>query len=209
MGERIRALRKKKKMTQEELGNLIGVKKAAIQKYEKGIVRNIKRDSLIKIADCFDTSVEYLLGIETPENAYKAEFFDMVNVPLLACVSAGTGAFADSSNNLAIGYEPVPREDLSEGDDYVFLRVSGDSMYPIFMEGDLALVRCQSSVDSGAYAVVMIDGENGVIKRVVYGRHFIELQSINPLYAPRRFEGRDVERIRIFGAVKEVKRKFR
>ena len=207
-GMRIKKLRLSRGMTQEELGNLIGIKKAAIQKYEKGTVKNIKRASLIKLADFFDTTVEYLLGIDAPKNSTPADFSNLVSVPVLASVSAGMGVFADSANNLAIGYEPVLQEDLSGGGDYVFLRVTGDSMYPIFMEGDLVLVRCQSSVDSGAYGVVMIDNDSGVIKRVIYGNNFIELQSVNPMYAPRRFEGVETERIRIFGVVKEVKRKF-
>lgn len=49
-GERIKMLRKEHNLTQEELGAKIGVQKAAIQKYEKGTVKNIKRDSLIKLA---------------------------------------------------------------------------------------------------------------------------------------------------------------
>ena len=81
-------------------------------------------------------------------------------------------------------------------------------MYPLFMEGDLVLIRIQSSVDSGSYAVVTIDNDDGVIKRIVYGKDFIELQSVNPMYPPRRFEKEDVTRIRVFGVVKEVKRKF-
>ena len=89
-----------------------------------------------------------------------------------------------------------------------FLRVVGDSMYPLFMEGDLVLVRCQSSVDSGSYAVVMIDEEDGVVKKIVYGPDFIELHSINPMYPVRRFENEDVTRIRVFGLVREIKRKF-
>ena len=42
-GERIKMLRKEHNLTQEELGAKIGVQKAAIQKYEKGTVKNIKR----------------------------------------------------------------------------------------------------------------------------------------------------------------------
>ena len=52
-GERIKMLRKEHNLTQEELGAKIGVQKAAIQKYEKGTVKNIKRDSLIKLAHRF------------------------------------------------------------------------------------------------------------------------------------------------------------
>lgn len=207
-GERIKKLRKEHHMTQEELGNIIGVKKAAIQKYEKGTVQNIKRASLLKLAEVLDTTPEYLLGWDKPDNVIEVNIEDLVNIPILASVSAGMGTLADSINSHAIGYETASKHDLSAGDKYVFMRVTGDSMYPIFIEGDLVLVRVQESVDSGSYAVVIIDDCDGVIKRVVYGKDFVELHSVNPMYAPRRFEGKELERIRIFGLVKECKRKF-
>lgn len=205
-GERLKQLRKEHKLTQEELGTKIGVQKAAIQKYEKGTVTNIKKESLIKLAQVLDTTPEYILGWDDiPSNLEPVEKVDFVNVPVIGRVAAGTTCFAD---NDIIDYEPVLKSSVRGSEEYAFLRVVGDSMYPVFMEGDLVLVRCQKSVDSGSYAVVVIDDEDGVIKKVVYGDDFIELQSINPMYPPRRFEGRNVERIRVFGLVREIKRKF-
>lgn len=49
IGDKIRAARLAKGMTQEELGELVGVKKSAIAKYESGRVVNIKRSTLQKI----------------------------------------------------------------------------------------------------------------------------------------------------------------
>lgn len=205
-GERIKQLRKKHNLTQEELGAKIGVKKAAIQKYEKGTVKNIKRDSLIALAKYLDTTPEYLLGWEdTPSNALLTDESEFVMIPIIGRVAAGLSCFAETN---ITDYEPVQKNNITSGEQYAFLRVVGDSMYPMFMEGDLVLVRCQTSVDSGSYAVVTIDGEDGVVKKIVYGSDFIELQSINPMYPPRRFEGEEVMRIRVFGLVKEIKRKF-
>lgn len=205
-GERIKMLRKEHNLTQEELGAKIGVQKAAIQKYEKGTVKNIKRDSLLKLAQILGTTPEYLLGWdETPSNIEPINDSEFVMIPIIGRVAAGISCFAE--NNI-VDYEPVLKSDVRDGEQYSFLRVVGDSMYPVFMEGDLVLVRCQSSVDSGSYAVVTIDGEDGVIKKVVYGKDFIELQSINPMYPPRRFEKEEVLRIRVFGLVREIKRKF-
>jgi len=62
MGERIRMLRESLHMTQEELGEKIGVKKAAVNKYETGDVENIKRSSLFVMAELFGVSPSYLLG---------------------------------------------------------------------------------------------------------------------------------------------------
>ena len=205
-GERIKQLRKEHKLTQEELGRVIGVQKAAIQKYEKGTVTNIKKESLLKLAEVLDTTPEYILGWDGAVTGLDpVSPSDFVKVPVIGRVAAGIRCFAETN---IVDYESVLKSDIRGNEQYAFLRVVGDSMYPMLMENDLVLVRCQTSVDSGSLAVVIVDDEDGVIKRVVYGDDFIELQSINPMYPPRRFEGRDVLRIRVFGLVKEVKRKL-
>lgn len=58
-GEKIKAARLSKGMTQAELGELLGVQKSAIAKYESGRVVNIKRSTLKKISD--------ILGIRPSE----------------------------------------------------------------------------------------------------------------------------------------------
>ena len=120
-------------------------------------------------------------------------------------VSAGLGRYAQDN---VVGYIFEDRVGVGSEEDYVYLKVVGDSMYPEFKDGDLVLVKCQPVVDSGCYGVVMVDDELGVVKRIIYGGGFIELQSVNPMYPPRRFEGEDMERIRVFGLVKGMKRVF-
>lgn len=51
IGAKIKAARLAKGMTQEELGEILGVQKSAIAKYESGRVVNIKRSTLKKISD--------------------------------------------------------------------------------------------------------------------------------------------------------------
>lgn len=130
---------------------------------------------------------------------------DRVAIPLLGEVAAGMGSYA--SDNI-VGYIFEDKASVGSGDEYAYLKVVGDSMYPEFKAGDLVLVKCQPTVESGSYAIVMVDDELGVVKRVIYGNEFIELQSVNPMYPPRRFEGEAVSRIRIFGVVKGMKRVF-
>ena len=62
----------------------------------------------------------------------------------------------------------------------------------------------QTSVDSGSVAVVLLDGDEGLVKKVFYGADWIELHSINPMYPPVRFDGPDVMRIQVVGLVKKV-----
>lgn len=69
IGEKIRAARQAKGMTQEELGAILGVQKSAIAKYESGRVVNIKRSTLKKISD--------ILGIPPFELIYGEEHRQM------------------------------------------------------------------------------------------------------------------------------------
>ena len=54
IGIKIKTARQAKGMTQEELGEILGVQKSAIAKYESGRVVNIKRSTLKKISDVLD-----------------------------------------------------------------------------------------------------------------------------------------------------------
>ena len=165
------------------------------------------QEKLFILGNALNVSEAWLMGYDVPmqtespvpSNTYPLDDIKFVNVPVIGSVAAGTGCLAD---NEIIGYEPTDYDDVKDGQEYRYLTVKGDSMYPKFEEGDLVLVRCQSSVDSGSYAVVLIDDEEGVIKKIVYGPNFIELHSINPMYPVRRFENENVLRIRVFGLVR-------
>lgn len=70
MPERIRQMRLEHQMTQEELANKLGLQKSAIAKYENGRVTNVKRSTIQKMAEIFDCSPAWLMGLdkEVPDN---------------------------------------------------------------------------------------------------------------------------------------------
>lgn len=72
-GEILKQLRIQKGLTQEELGNLVGLKKAAINKYESGKVENIKRSTIQKFSDIFNVSPAIIMGWSSTEE------YDIVN----------------------------------------------------------------------------------------------------------------------------------
>lgn len=61
VGERIKELRKGLNLTQEELANLLGVKKVSVQKYENGGI-NPKTETLEKLGEIFNVSPSYIMG---------------------------------------------------------------------------------------------------------------------------------------------------
>lgn len=66
IGEKIKAARLAKGMTQEELGAILGVQKSAIAKYESGRVVNIKRSTLKKISDVLNIRPSELIFEASP-----------------------------------------------------------------------------------------------------------------------------------------------
>ncbi|MBS5583746.1 MAG: helix-turn-helix transcriptional regulator [Clostridium sp.] len=62
-GNRLKTLRIKKKLTQQQLADLLGLTKSVISAYENGL-RYPAYDVLIKIARIFKVSTDFLLGVE-------------------------------------------------------------------------------------------------------------------------------------------------
>ena len=69
IGKKIKEARKAKNMTQEELGNIVGVQKSAIAKYDSGRVVNIKRSTLQKIASALNIRPSELVFEESPKDS--------------------------------------------------------------------------------------------------------------------------------------------
>jgi repressor LexA len=62
IGQKIKAARLQKGFTQEELGKIMGVQKAAVAKWESGRVVNIKRSVLVKISEVLEIPPYELIG---------------------------------------------------------------------------------------------------------------------------------------------------
>lgn len=75
IGDRIRELRILNKMSQEELGSRVGVHRAAIQKYESGVVKNIPLSTIETFANIFDVSPSYLAGWNENSNETSKELY--------------------------------------------------------------------------------------------------------------------------------------
>lgn len=97
-GERLKQLRKEKKLTQTELGNKINVTKVSISGYESGN-RSPDTDTLQRLADFFEVSTDYLLG-RTDTTALTAQEKD----------EAAFQAFANDPE-LNVFYKELPKSD--------------------------------------------------------------------------------------------------
>lgn len=88
MGSRIKKLREERRMTQEELGKILGVQKSAVAKYENGKVSNMKRSSIKKLADFFGVSSAYILGYSEQQILKQAIKVDTLSAEEISLVEA-------------------------------------------------------------------------------------------------------------------------
>ena len=208
--ERLLEAMKAKGITQAELCKRTGIGKSAMSQYMSGKF-NPKQTRTYLIATALNVSIPWLMGADVPmEDNAKTVIHPLSNDnvfmrPLYDSVAAGLGVPAV---NQIVSYIPTYINNVSEKDKYIWVRVEGDSMFPKIENGDKILIRLQDSVDSGQIGVVLIDGEEAVVKKINYGDNWIELESFNPYYPPRRFEGSDVQQIRVVGLVREVSKEL-
>lgn len=124
--------------------------------------------------------------------------FCMVQVPVLGTIKAGYNLLAEQQ---IIDYEYVHSDWVKDGE-YFFLVVTGDSMIDEgIKEGYRVLVRRQDFVEQGKLAVVLINGDEGTLKRVFYQDKMVILQSSNSKIPPRL---EPIENVRIQGQVMKV-----
>ena len=196
---RIRKQRIRLGISLQELSRRTGLNKSTLQRYETGQIDKLPLERAQLIAKGLETSVEYILGLDGG-NIELADADMIYSIPVFDSVSAGFGCYADSR---AVEYRPTFVSNPSDAENYLWINVKGDSMSPKIEDGDRILVRRQDSVENGSVAVVMIDDE-AVVKKIKYGKNWVELHSFNPYYPVRRFEKGELMRLRVVGLVKEV-----
>ena len=199
-----------KKMKPVELAAATGLSKARISQYTNGVYVP-KSQAACLIAKVLDVSEAWLLGMEDEKrrgrhpgisNISEVIDGDMIyKIPVFESVSAGFGAYAA---NEIVDYIPTIITNPYDVEDTIAIRVTGDSMYPKIEDGDIIIVRRQTSVDSGNIGVVLLDGGEGLVKIIEYGSTWIELRSINEKYPVQRFEGAEVQRLRVVGKVQQI-----
>lgn len=195
-GKRIKDLRLKRGLTQDQIADKLGMNRANFSNYERDVALP-PSDTLAQIARMLTTTTDYLLGlVDSPdENLPLAE---MVKIPIYGEIRAGYNSLAQQD---VIGYEIVSKDSVADGE-YFFLIVKGDSMIEEgIREGMRVLVRKQRTCQNGKIGVVIVNGDEGTLKRVFYEDDNIILQAANRNIPPRVYP---IEDVMIQGQVTQV-----
>ena len=156
-------------------------------------VTALKKKGLLKQGDKKSRTMKLVKNDEEEKDFYT--------IPVLGTVAAGKPILAEENRD---SYIRLPRTMVKKNREYFALRVKGDSMIGAgIIEGDLAIIEHQNTVQNGEIAVVML--EDSVTLKTYYKENTrIRLQPENPDYLPI-FSTGDV---RVLGRLAHILRSY-
>ena len=214
IAEKLKELRKKTKISQEKLGKLVNVSQQAVAKWESNIAEP-DQETLLKLAEIFNVSTDYLLGrdhkssLAEIENDKMQEILkgigaeplkDLYPIPLLGDVIAGIPI---ESPELFEGYVYISYTPPNE---YFALLVHGDSMINAgITDKSILIVHQQNYAENGDIVVALVDDE-ATVKRFRKENNTVFLLPENNNYIP--IVATENNTLCIIGKVVEIRTKI-
>ena len=185
--------------TQVDLINDLGFNKSAVSTWCNG-TRLPRMDKVDALAKYFGIRRSDLIEDKSESKIKPA------TIPVLGSVPAGIPIEAIQD---IIDYEEIDAATAAKGE-YFALQVKGSSMEPRIREGDIVIVRKQDDVESGEIAIVMVNGDNATIKRLLKYEDGIRLMPTNPAYEPLYFTNDEIleKPVKVIGKVIENRQKY-
>ena len=195
LSRNLKRLRKEKDMTLEELALRVGTSKQTIHRYEHGIISNVPRERIERLAEALEVTPSHLMG-------WGEEFakigglmpISVKRLPILGDIACGEPIYASEEHESF-----ATASDTLDAD--FCLRAHGDSMIGArIYDGDIVFIRSQNMVENGEIAAVIINDE-ATLKRVYYypNEEKLVLSPENPRYAPLVYIKNELETIKILG----------
>lgn len=197
IGNKIKKRRIELDLTLEQVGDLVGVQKSTVMKWETGFIENMRRDKIVLLAKALQVSPLWILGIEESN-----EYSNSIMIPVYGSIPAGVPLEAIEDIQ---GEIDIPVEWTKGGNKLIALKVKGDSMYPKYLDGDTVIIRLQENCESGQDCACYINGYEATLKRVNKEVDAITLMPLNPNYPPTTYN--HPGEVKILGVVKELRRK--
>mgnify|MGYP005860466839 FL=1 len=202
-GDKLRQAMEKAEMNATELSEKTGISKSAISRYLSGGYI-AKQRNLLKLSRALHVDPKFLFSDAVEELDANLKVY---RIPIVGKVVAGTPI--DAIENIT-DYIRVTNPAAADGS-YYALHVTGASMEPEMREGDLVIVHKQDYFDSGDICIVLVNGNEATVKKVVKSDQGLTLIGFNAtVYPPHFYNARQVEElpVRVIGKVKQVRRSY-
>ena len=193
-----------------QLAKMLGIKsKSTIYRYMNGEMAP-KVPTVKYASDIFNVNPLWLMGYDAPKyNNEKTKKLDnrVSPINILKTIKSDYDYLAPEN---IVGTINVEKSLVGNGEDYFALKIKGDSMSPVLMENDIAIIKKQENFESGNIVVAIVNHNEATIRKVRKNDTSILLQSFNPNYEPIVFTYDEMKTIpvTIIGVVKQLKREF-
>ena len=178
--ERLSWFMEKNNTSVSELAKAIGISRQAIMGWKDGAKPSL--DNILKTADFFGVEPE-VFGVDNPYKTYNANL-----IPVIGIIRAG---FPVESFDDPQGF--VTSDSKNVGNLFA-LRVIGDSMLPLVMDGDIIILDKNTERVNGKICAVTVGGES-TLKRVKQDSTGVTLIPTNPIYPELRYTNQKAEEL--------------
>ncbi|WP_298724295.1 helix-turn-helix transcriptional regulator [uncultured Ferrovibrio sp.] len=142
-------------------------------------------ESISKVIEATGASVEEFMSFLVSNGASRP----IARIPLIGLAQAGAaGYFDDAGFPTGEGWEKLPFPEMDDPQAYA-LEISGDSMLPVYRDGDVVIVSPAASIRRGDRVIAKtVQGE--VMCKILARRTLtrVELTSFNPAHPDRSFD---------------------
>lgn len=191
----------------DEIAQTLGVSQQTYYNYESGN-REPSAETLKTLAAMFSVTTDFLLGV-TDEMSnivpMDAPLTYGAKIKVLGKVPAGVPIEAVEC---VIDEIDISKEMAEDEYEYLGLLVSGDSMFPEYLDGDIVIIRKQSTADTGDDVVAYVNGYDATLKRLQRMTGGIRLKALNPQYESKFYSNDEIKNlpVNILGVVVEMRR---
>lgn len=203
IGNNIKRARELKGFTQDELAKRMGYKsRSTIARIENGD-NDVSQSKLKKFAEILDVSIDFLL--DDGNKKMQIPHSRGIRIPILGRVVAGIPLEAITDIE---GYEEITPKMASLGE-YFAIRIRGHSMEPQILDNDVVICKCQSDVESGDIAIILVNGDEATCKQIKKSPEGVTLIGFNPVvYPPHFYSNKEIETlpVNVIGKVVELRR---
>ena len=205
--KRLSGLLEESNETTYSLASKLGLTPATISRYANALMKP-KVPTVVSMAQIFNVNEAWLMGydVSKEKNNLKSPNItsDAVTFPVIGEIAAGYDSLAVEDWSGETVEIPLSFLRGRKKEEYFVLSVKGDSMYPLYMDGDKVLILRQTTLNhSGEIGAIMYE-DYATLKKVEYvnGEDWLKMIPVNPQYPPKRIEGSELEECRVLGIPK-------
>ena len=184
----LKQIREVKNLSLREVDKLTNISYTHLNMIENGkrnvtpaLLRNLSQLYNVDYLDLYEKAGYIDLIEDEKKSKIKTDILGnpVTPIPLLGSVKSGYNYLAQEN---WIGTVDVETSLVGDGKDYFALKVKGDSMAPIFIEGDIVIIKKQNDCENNEFSIVIINGDEGTLKKIKKTDSGIILQPLNPAY---------------------------